>query len=109
MAARSVRRRGRSTVALVLVTLVLVASAVIWRRAAGNREARAMDALRSERAALEARKAALERDVRDLSSRAVLAPIAERRLGLHVAHDSEQVFLRRQSPVPDDASSSRKE
>lgn len=90
------RRRGRSTVALVLVTLVLVASAVVWRRSVGNSEARAMDRLRSERAALEARKAALQRDIRNLSSRAVLVPIAERVLGLHVAHDSEQVILSRE-------------
>lgn len=96
MAARRVRARGRSMVALVLVIFVLVTSMIIWRRSVGNAEARAMDALRSERAALEARKAALERDVRDLTSRAVLAPIVERSLGLHVAQDSQQVFLRRE-------------
>ena len=63
-----------------------------------------MDALRNERAALEARKAALERDVRDLTSRAVLAPIVERSLGLRVAHDSQQVFLRRaESGAPESA------
>jgi|SRR5690606_33260882 len=97
MAARRVRRRGRSVVAIVLITFVLVTTLVIWRRSVGNSEARAMDVLRSERAALEARKAALERDVRNLSSRAVLAPVAERSLGLHVAHDSEQVILRREN------------
>ncbi|HLV26973.1 MAG TPA: hypothetical protein VKZ41_11740 [Gemmatimonadales bacterium] len=98
MASRRVRRRGRSTVALALIVLVLAASMVIWRRSIGNSEAHAMDELRSQRAALEARKSALERDVRELGSRARIAPVAERTLGLHVAHDSEQVILRRGAP-----------
>jgi outer membrane murein-binding lipoprotein Lpp len=95
MAARRVRRRGRTTVALVLVAIVVVASTVVWRRSVGTSEARVVDQLRSQRAALEARKASLERDVRELGSRTVIAPVAERSLGLHVAHDAEQVILER--------------
>ncbi len=93
------RRRGRSTVALVLIAFVVVASIVVWRRSAGVAEARTLEALRREQAQLEARKAQIERDIRELGSRAVLAPIAERALGMHVARDEEQVFLVRERPV----------
>ncbi len=94
------QRRGRSFVALALVAFVLVASLVVWRRSVGVAESRTLEALRREQAQLEARKAQLERDIRDLSSRAVLAPIAERVLGMHVARDDEQVFLIRESLAP---------
>lgn len=109
MAARRVKQRGRSLVALALVVLVLTASMVVWRRSIGNSEARQMDELRSQRAALEARKAALERDVRELGSRSRIASVAERSLGLHVAHDSEQVILRREAVSPSQPSSPEQE
>lgn len=93
------RRRGRSIVAIFLIAFVAVTSIVVWRRSAGVAEARTLDAIRRQQAQLEAEKAQLERDIRELSSRAVLAPIAERVLGMHVARDDEQVFLLRDQPI----------
>ena len=67
-------------------------------RAAGDRHAADAPAsarlaglgeLREERTTLEARRAELERQIRVASSRQVLVPVAERRLGLHEPSDSE--------------------
>jgi cell division protein FtsL len=85
--------RGRSLVGLLLLGFVLVATGVIWRRSYGIARARELDALQRRRAALEARKATLEGEIRELSSRARLAPIAEQRLGMHIPSDSQVVIL----------------
>ena len=85
--------RGRSVVALILLGFVLVATGVIWRRSYGIARARELDALDRRREALEAHKARLEADIRELSSRARLAPIAEQRLGMHIPSDSQVVIL----------------
>ena len=96
--------RGRSLVALVLLGFVLVATGVIWRRSYGIARARELDALQRRRAALEARKASLEGQIRELSSRARLAPIAEQRLGMHIPSDSQVVILPKPTtPTPVDA------
>ena len=96
MAKRRVARRGRSWVALALVGFVLVATGVILRRTHGHTEARAILALDRRRAQLLAERAQLESDIRDLSSRARLGPIAEQKLNMHVPHDSQVVIL----PLP---------
>ena len=96
MANRRVARRGRSWVALALVGFVLVAAGVILRRSYGITEARAMRDLDRRRAQLTAERAQLESDIRDLSSRARLGPVAEQRLNMHVPHDSQVVIL----PLP---------
>jgi hypothetical protein len=75
--------RGRSVVALVLVGFVLVATGVIWRRSFGNARAR------------EAERAKLEGDIRDASSRAILAKVAEERLNMHIPSDSLVIYLQR--------------
>ena len=93
--------RGRSIVALVLLGFVLVATGVIWRRSYGIARARELDALERRREALEARRARLEADIRELSSRARLAPIAEQRLGMQIPSDSQVVIL----PKPTTATS----
>jgi cell division protein FtsL len=102
VAKRKVARRGRSRVALALVGFVLVAAGVILRRSYGITEARAMRDLDRQRGQLAAERAQLESDIRDLSSRARLAPVAEQRLNMHVPHDSQIVILprplRRASP-----------
>jgi cell division protein FtsL len=87
--------KGRGIVALVLVGFVLVATGVIWRRSVGVAQIRAVQRLEQERADLQARRAALEGEIRDATSRARLARIAEERLGLRVPSDSQVITLPR--------------
>jgi membrane protein implicated in regulation of membrane protease activity len=98
--ARSVAPRGRAWVALVLVSFVLIAAGVIWRRAAGVEQARELRLLQERRAQLEARRAQLESDIRRISSRSSLVPIVERRLGMHIPNDSQLVILPRAPHAP---------
>lgn len=85
--------RGRSLVALVLLGFVLVATGVIWRRSLGLARAREERALEQRRAALDAERAKLEGDIRDASSRARLARIAEERLQMRIPNDSQVIYL----------------
>ncbi len=87
--------RGRSIVALVLVGFVLVSTGVIWRRSFGNARAREQQRLEQQRGALEAERAKLEGDIRDASSRATLAKVAEERLNMHIPSDSLVIYLQR--------------
>jgi cell division protein FtsL len=87
--------RGRSVVALALVAFVLVATCVVWRRSIGIAQARELRELGRRRAQLAATRTALESDVRVASSRARIAPLAERRLGMRVPADTQVVSLRR--------------
>lgn len=87
--------RGRSVVALVLVGFVLVATGVIWRRSFGNARAREQQRLEQQRAALQAERAKIEGDIRDASSRATLAKVAEQRLNMHIPSDSLVIYLQR--------------
>jgi cell division protein FtsL len=89
------RPRGRSIVALVLVSFVLVAVGVIWRRSYGFSREREISLLEQKRTQLEGERARLELEIRDLSSRARLAPIAEQRLGMRIPSDSQVIDLRR--------------
>jgi cell division protein FtsL len=89
------RRRGRSIVALGLVGFVLLASGVIWRRSFGIAEAREIRALEGERLQLVAQKAKLESEIRTLSGRGRLAPVAEQRLHMHVPNDTQVVIIQR--------------
>ena len=81
--------------ALTLVCFVLVAAGVIWRRASGLAGSGELRELQAQRAQLEARRARLESDIRDLSSRSKLAPIVERRLHMRVPNDSQVIILPR--------------
>jgi cell division protein FtsL len=87
----------------VLVGFVLVTTGVIWRRSLGVEQARAIQGLEAQRADLEARRAALEGDIRDAVSRARLARVAEERLGMRVPSDSQLITL----PRPESPSSRR--
>ncbi len=95
MAKRSVAPRGRSVVALLLLGFVLVAVGVIWRRSYGYKESRVVRSLEDERDQLVARKAKLESEIREASSRSRLAPIAEQRLQMRVPPDSQVIILPR--------------
>ena len=100
MAKRRVARRGRGWVALGLLGFVLIAAGVIWRRTAGIAQSRELRALEQRRMQLESERAQLASDVRELSSRSVLAPVVERRLGMHVPNDSQVVILQRPRSAP---------
>lgn len=87
------RLKGRHWLMLWLVVFVCVLLAIAARQSAGFRTARRLGELREQRTALEARRAELERQIRMASSRQVLVPLAERRLGLHEPTDSEFTLL----------------
>jgi cell division protein FtsL len=90
--------RGRSLVGLVLVGFFLVTTGVIWRRSVGVEQTRAIQRLEAERTDLEARRTALESDIRDATSRARLSRVAEEELGMRVPSDSQVVTLSRSDP-----------
>jgi len=95
-ARKPAKKRGRGRqLALVLLGFLLVATGVIWRRSYGIARSRELTELDKRRVQLEARRAQLESDIRDLSSRARLAPIVEQRLQMHVPTDSQVVILPR--------------
>ena len=85
-------------VALALLGFLLVATGVIWRRSYGIAQRAELDALGRERVQLEAQVVELESEIREASSRARLAPIAEQRLQMHVPTDSQVVILPMPSP-----------
>ena len=89
------RGRGRAWVALALLGFVLVGASVIWRRAQGHAQARALIALQQQRLQLQAQRAQLRTDIRDLVSRSSLAAVVERRLDMHVPNDTQLVILQR--------------
>ena len=93
---RSARKSGRGRqLAILLLGFLLVATGVIWRRSYGIARARELTELDRRRVQLDARRAQLESEIRDLSSRAKLAPIAEQRLQMHVPADTQVVILPR--------------
>jgi len=108
MAKRRVKKPGRrSLFALILLGFVLVAAGVIARRTYGIGQARELRALQVKRTALEAERLRVESDIREASSRARLAPIAEQRLGLHVPSPDQVIMLPRRgvagAPTPNDS------
>jgi cell division protein FtsL len=87
------RLKGRTWVAIGLVVFLLVASAVIWRRSLGLREAADVHKLDLERAALDGEVVRLESTIRSLSSREHLGAVAEQRLHMRVPDDSQVIVL----------------
>ncbi|HET7599392.1 MAG TPA: hypothetical protein VFK09_03835 [Gemmatimonadales bacterium] len=90
------RLKGRHWLVLWLVVFLLTAGAVVARQTAAFRAARRLRELRDQRTALEARRADLERRIREASGRQVLVPRAERELGLHLPADEEFILF----PLP---------
>jgi len=88
--------KGRHWVLLWLFIFLGGAVAVVARQTAALQTARRLHDLREERRSLEARRADLERRIRQASSRQILIPIARRNLGLHEPADSEFVLF----PIP---------
>jgi type II secretory pathway pseudopilin PulG len=87
--------RGRSLVTLALLGFLLVAGVVVWRRVVGVAESGELASLQKRVVELEAQRARLDGDIRDLSSRGSLAPLAEGRLGMRVPNDTQVVILPR--------------
>ena len=90
-------------IVLALFGFVLVATGVIARRTYGIDQARALRELDRKRQALEAERVKLEGEIRDASSRARLAPIAEQRLNMHVPSPDQVIMLAPGRPKPQGA------
>jgi len=84
--------RGRHWIAFWLVALLAALWLVIARQTAALNAARELNDLREERAALEGRRAELERRVRTAQSRAVLLPRAQKQ-GLRLPADTEIILI----------------
>ena len=96
---RRVARNLRTTIAVVLIGFVLMATGVVARRVVGVQQQRDIRDLQHKRDALVADRIRLEGAIRDASSRARLQPIAEQRLNMHIPKPDEQVILPR-APRP---------
>ena len=90
--------KGRTWVALGLLTFLAVTSVVVWRRALGVATARQISKLETERRALESARTKLAQDLGDAASRGQVVAQAQRRLGMHVAVESQVRFLADSSP-----------
>lgn len=87
-------KRGRWIVTGGLIAFVVVSAAVIARRSFGHREGLALTALQRKKSTLESERVRLGQQIRDGSSRSVIVPIAERKLGMHLPSESQIVMLR---------------
>lgn len=81
-------------VAVGLVAFVIVAAAVIARRSYGHSEGAELTALQRRKANLESERVRLQQQIRDASSRSVIVPLAERRLGMHLPSESQMIMLK---------------
>jgi hypothetical protein len=85
--------KGRHWLALWLAGFLAVASVVQWRQGAAREAADELRALAVARGALGVSRAAAAGEILKARSRAVLVPLAERRLGLRLPQDSEIIIL----------------
>jgi len=88
--------KGRHRLMFWLLAILVVLWVVVARQTSGLRAARALADVRRERAALEGRRADLERRIRAAESRGILMPRAQQELRLRQPADSEIILL----PVP---------
>ncbi|HEU4648936.1 MAG TPA: hypothetical protein VFS33_07750 [Gemmatimonadales bacterium] len=88
------RFKGRHWLMLWLLVFLCTTAAIVARQTAALRTARRVHDLREQRSTLEARRADLERRIRQASGREVLQAKAERDLGLHLPADNEFVLFR---------------
>jgi len=80
-------------VAIGLGLFMAVTAIVIWRRSVGVGTAREMQRMETERRALRSERVTLENDLRRAMSRRQVVQEAERRLGMHVATESQTRIL----------------
>ena len=93
MAKRGVAR-GRWIVTGGLIAFVIVSAAVVARRSYGHRKGLELTSLERKKSALESELVRLEQQIRDGSTRSVIVPLAERRLGMRLPSESQIVMLR---------------
>jgi len=77
----------------VLAAFLATAACVVWRQTEALATARELQAQGRTRGALEARRSALIGRIQRARSRAMLIPLAQRRLGLRLPQDSEITIL----------------
>lgn len=85
--------KGRHWLALWLTGFLVVAWIVVWRQTAARAAADELRVLAVARGALEVSRATAAGEILKAKSRAVLVPLAERRLGLRLPQDSEIIIL----------------
>ena len=97
MAARAVGSSGggRLRLALLLLCFLIVSGAIILRRSYGISASTELRDLESKKSALSAERLRTEADIRTAASRAKIQPIAEQKLQMHVAADSQLIIIPR--------------
>jgi hypothetical protein len=104
MAATRTRKRspfkGRSLVAMGLAAFIVITSLVVWRRSVGVSTAKEMRDAQLHKRSLETERVTLRRDIRDAQTRQRVLTDASRRLGLHVAPDSQTRVLAESGKMP---------
>ena len=85
--------RGRIWLGLWLLLFLSVAIAIVARQRAALDTAAELNRLRERRLTLEAKQAEFEGRIREASSRKVLVPKAESRLGLRLPSDGRNTNL----------------
>jgi cell division protein FtsL len=85
--------RGRIWLGLWLLLFLAVAIAIVARQRAALDTAADLNRLRERRLTLEAKQAEFEGRIREASSRKVLVPKAESRLGLRLPSDGRNTNL----------------
>jgi len=88
--------KGRHRLMFWLLAILVVLWVVVARQTSGLRAARALADARRERAALEGRRADMQRRIRAAESRGILMPRAQQQLRLRQPADSEIILL----PLP---------
>ncbi|MDB4912542.1 MAG: cell division protein FtsL family protein [Gemmatimonadetes bacterium] len=89
---------GRLRLALFLLCFLVISGGVILRRSFGISASTELRDLEAKRSALIAERLHVEAEIRSASSRARIQPIAEQKLNMHVAVDSQLVILSRIAP-----------
>lgn len=86
---------GRLRLALILICFLAISGGVILRRSFGISASTELRDLETKRSALIAERLRVEADIRSASSRARIQPIAEQKLQMHVAADSQLIIIPR--------------
>lgn len=107
MATRKRTLGKRSLVAIGLVSILLIAFIVVWRRSVGVANGRQIARMESRKRELETEIKSLERDIRDASSYRYVVTEAERKLGMHVATDAQVRTVERDARDSRDSSEQR--
>lgn len=81
--------------AIVLLSFLVLTSAVVWRKSYGFAEGQRVRELAVRRTELEARRTRLEGDIRSTLTLRGLGAIVERRLGLRLPADTQIILLSR--------------